>query len=437
VSLTYTYGEALAQEDGSYLVSPASGLGLDFYLPAGSGRVGGPECAWRGFATLGADPASKAGLTLEADWEPATDFWAGRRYSLSVSGAGRWPEGARRPPEESWELDGAIHEAGLGLSALEAGGRAALRRHRLAGRDYAEAAGYLGTRFVLQGTPVGLNWLDPDWLRDFRALLLPPPEPGSEEALDLPSWFAAATLAGPPSLPSPGLPDGERPDRLVVETRHTQSARAYDGDGSHSWQAGETRLEVRQRRAWGEVGAGYTRTVKYYPSASSSTYQLDEGELILTGPAGAGEGRATVSLRNRQPWEAGGEAYRQYGAELGFSRSAPGQSRRWGGEWRWRRYTGASEGDYFLTRVEGEASRTAGPVKLTGGTSLSAQTYPSRVPPDQYTLRLRLKAEVATAPDQTVTAGLAWERHLAVASGGSADLRPSETLLRLAWTLAL
>lgn len=443
--LAYTYGEVVVDEEGGYTLSPTSALGLRWAGRAGERGRGLPDFAWEGYAATGGSPLGKAGATVEAEWEPEAGLLVGRRYSLATSLAGRWPEAGGASPETSWEVDLAAHESGLGLSALEAGGRTGAHLHRLSGRDYWEAGGYLGTRFVLEGEPNAAAWLDPGWFRGFASLFAPPPEPGVEAPSDLPAWYEAISWPGLPPLPPADLPEAEAagapPKRLVVTTRHTQTARAYAGAATSDWQAGETRLEVRERRPRGEVGASYTHLLKSYPADSPHGYQLDEGELEVSGPAGAGRGRAQVNFRNRSPWEGGTGGYRQLGLGLGFTRPGASAGWRFGGEWRWRRHESSPEDDYLFTGVESEVSWPAdsggapGPrasLALAG----SGQRYPSGAEPTLYRLRLRLRDEAPAGPGRTVSAGLAWERSLSVAPGGAATLNPPETLLRLSWTQA-
>ncbi|MDI6871280.1 MAG: hypothetical protein QME79_07980 [Bacillota bacterium] len=441
VEVSYTYGEVLVDEEGEYTVSPSSALGVEFARRTGPRQPGGPELACEGYFSVGASPATKSGLTLGLDWQPLEGSLSGRRYSVNASLSGRWPGEAGRPPEEAWEIDAAVQERGLGAAALEAGGRAGAHLNRLTGPDYREAAAYLATRFVLDGEPCGLAWVEPEWLRGFAALFAPPPEPGAEERSDLPYWFEAAALPGLPPLPPPEVSPASSAEprlaRLTVTTRHTQTCRAYTENPSNDWEAGETRLEVRERRGRGEVAASYRNTVKFYPAGATRTYRLAEGKLEVSGPAGPGRGRAAVGFRQRFPWEGSYEAYRQHGVDLGYTLPGTAVDWRFGGEWRLRRYEAEPEKDYSFTSLQGgiswpaEAKRGGPAASVT--LAATEERHPAGTRPAEYRLRLRLRGELPTGPGQTLSAGLGWERAFSLPPGGALTPGSTETLFRLVW----
>jgi hypothetical protein len=423
--------------------SAADALGVEVRRRPEAPAPGLPGLGYESYFSLGAGPATKAGFTLKLDWEPLQGPFAGRRYLLNTSLSGRWPGGGGSLPEQAWEVDAGAKETGLGAASLEAGGRSGAYLNRLAGRDYREAAAYLATRFALDGEPSGLAWIEPDWLRGFASLLTPPPEPGSEERSDLPYWYEAAVFPGLPPLPppEPTATAGEpRLSRLTVTTRHAQTWRTYAGDAANDWETGETRLEVREKRSWGEVAASYLHTVKFYPADAAKTYRLAEGELAVSGPAGPGRGRVELGFRQRFPWEGAAEAYRQVGLGLGYSLPGASVAWRFGGEWRERRYEAEPEDDYTRTTLEAEASWPA--VQRAGGPAASATLATTEVrplsgfEPSEYQLRLRLRGERPVGPGQTLSGGLAWERRFSAAPGDVLIPGATETLLRLAWKLA-
>lgn len=435
VEVAYSHGEVSVDEDGVITVNPSSALGIELsHRTAGDGRS--PELDFGGFLTLSGDAPAKAGVTLEAAWEPGSA--GGRRYTLAGSLAQRRSDGDSAP-EQAWKLTAAVHESGLRPSALEAGGRLEEHHNRLSGRDYRESAAYLATRVALDSAPRAFSWLEPEWFSGFAALLVPPPEPGAEDRTDLPAWYEKAALAGLPALPALfGTAATEAVEgRLTVSARHTQTARTYEGGPESDWEAGESSLEVTQRVGRGEVTAGYSSTLKHYPQDPEQTYRLAEGKLAAAFPAGRGRGRAAASFRNRFPWEGGSGAYRQAGLSLGCS--FPGESLDWrlGGEWRRRDYLDGAGEDHATITVEGEASwaeaRRARGLAATAGASFSVTTFPATGKPAEYRLRWRLRGVLPAGPDRSITAGLAWETR-AGTPGELLASGPAETLFRLSWT---
>ncbi|MGE5553871.1 MAG: hypothetical protein ACM3XZ_08130 [Betaproteobacteria bacterium] len=438
--VTYTSGEVSVDEAGEYTITPSSSLGIQFSRQGKPPLPGLPGVGYEGYLSLGSSPATKAGLTLELDWEPPRGILAGRRYSLNTSLSRRWPDGPGCLPEEAWEVDAVAKEKGLGAASLEAGGRTGAHLNRLAGSDYWESAAYLATRFALDGEPGGVEWIEPAWLRDFASLLTPPPEPGAEERGDLPYWYESAALPGLPPLPPPkpfATAAEPRLARLVVTTRHAQTWRTYAGNSPDSWEAGETRLNVREELTWGEVAATFTNTVKLYPADSARTYRLAEGELEVKGLIGPGRGLVATSFRQRIPWTGTSEAYRQGGVSLGYALPGTQVDWRFSGEWRQRRYETQPEDDYSRTSLEAEVSWPA--VLKTGGPAASAAIAATEerplgcTRPTEYRLRLRLRGELPVRSGQTLSAGLAWERDLSAAPGGALVSGSTETLFCLSW----
>ncbi|MGE5623853.1 MAG: hypothetical protein ACM3UP_02390 [Methanocella sp.] len=440
VGLVYTYGEVVQDDEGAYTVDPTASLGLEFSRSLSAAAGGRPALALDASATLGLNSPRRAGLTLNFDWPPMEPGSAGRRYSLSTSWAGRWPVDGSLRPEESWGAAATVHNPGLGAANLEAGGRASAHLNRLSGRDYRETSGYLATRFGAEGEGGLFAWLDPAWLGGFGALLTPPPEPGSEERLDLPAWFERMTFEGLPALPKVAA-EAEKPaPRLTVITRHTQTTRTYTGDPESNWESGVTRLEARERRGRNDVSTTYSHTLKLYPADGAKTYELDEGELEIDRALRSGRARTAVSFRRRQPWEDGGEAYQQAGLSLDWDRPSAPLTWKLAANWRGRWYSDGSDDDYALAEVEGGVSRSP---ETPRGSSFSLAAAVSRkeplsgVAPDEYRLRMRLSGEFHPIDGQTVTAGLAWERSATLAAGGSRLVPgPTETLLRLGWKRA-
>lgn len=443
VEVSCSYGEAVEVEDGEdgeaeYKVSPSSSLGLSLRWREAAERASRPDLGYAGYLTLTSTTPAKSGLTVDADWEPLSGPFAGRRYSFSGSLAQRWPGGSG-DPEQAWETGITVRELGLKRSAMEAGAKLGEHVQRLSGTDYREGAAYLSTRVVIDGEPAAFDWLDPEWLGGFTALLVPPPEPGSEERTDLPAWYDAGLISGLPALPPPGG-DGQagqgRPS-LSVSARHTQTTRDYRGESSSDWEAGVTRLEVAQRSLGGEVAAVYATTLKHYPIDPERTYRLHEGSLELSGPAGAGRGNAALTFRNRLPWEGGEGAYRQGGIRAGWSLPGAKRDFRLGAEWRRRDYLDGLEDDYTNATLESELSwpgvrRTGGPWGLTG-LSWTTREYVIGQPAE-HRLRVRLSGELPAGRDRHLSAGFAWERTACGAVGDILRRGSIDTLLRLSWS---
>ncbi|HHW14503.1 MAG TPA: hypothetical protein GXX28_06185 [Firmicutes bacterium] len=441
ISVGWSYGEVVATDEGEYTVSPASAWGLEFarrepLVPEGL------QLDCEGFLSLGTSPAQKAGVTLGLDWRPEEGPFAGRQHKVSGSLTQRWPAESGTLPEQAWEANASLQETGLGAATLEAGGRAGAHLHRLSGRDYREVAGYLATRVVLDGEPAGFAWLDPEWVRGFTSVWTPPPEPGAEEEETLPIWYEALALSELPALPPPAAADpaspGEpRPPRLVVSARHTQSRRTYAGADDFDWEAGETSLEVRERRRWGEVAGTYVHTLKHYPADPARTYELNEGEAEVSRHLGPGQGRAAISFRNRDPWPGGDDRYRQLGLRLSYSLPGGAVDWRWAGEGRYRRYLDQPAEDYTQATLEGEVSwpavtRRGGP-SVAAAAALTRERYPNAARPDEYRWRLRLRGEWPVGPAQSLAASLGWAREAALPLGGASTGGSTETLFRLAW----
>lgn len=441
ISIGWSHGEVVATDDGEYTVSPASAWGVEFARREPL-APGGLQLGCEGFLALGTSPAQKAGATLELDWRPKEGLFAGRRYKASGSLTQRWPAQSGTLPEQAWEIDGSLQETGLGAAVLEAGGRAGTHLRRLFGRDYREAAGYLATRIVLDGEPAGFAWLDPEWVRGFAAVWAPPPEPGAEDLETLPFWYEALLLPGLPALPPPeahlASPGEPRPPRLEVSARHTQSRRTYVGEDDSDWEAGETRLEVRERRDWGEVSGTYSHTLKHYPADPTRTYELNQGEAMLSRRCGPGRGQAALSFRNRDPWPGGEDRYRQIGLRLSYRLPGTVVNWRWTGEGRHRRYPDQPAHDYTQATLEGEVSwpavtRRGGP-RVAAAAALTQERHPQAEQPDEYRWRWRLQSEWPLGADQSLAASLGWTREVAQAAGEGSGASSAETLLRLSWT---